>query len=71
MISIILYYGILAISVAIIKHTNVHTQILVTGFPGVYVACLVDDIPSFLDTFSGDDFTGFSVTIPHKVGKQQ
>lgn len=36
----------------------------------VYVPLLVDDMPSFLNTFSGpafkDDWLGFSVTIPHK-----
>ena len=38
------------------------------GFDGVYVPYLVDDMPSFLDTFSEPGFAGFSVTIPHKVG---
>ncbi|EEF45470.1 bifunctional 3-dehydroquinate dehydratase/shikimate dehydrogenase, chloroplastic [Ricinus communis] len=36
------------------------------GFNGVYVHLLVDDIASFLQTFSSTDFAGFSCTIPHK-----
>uniref|UniRef100_A0A7N1A3W7 Shikimate dehydrogenase n=1 Tax=Kalanchoe fedtschenkoi TaxID=63787 RepID=A0A7N1A3W7_KALFE len=36
------------------------------GFNGVYVHLLVDDVPSFLQTYSSTDFAGFSVTIPHK-----
>ncbi|KAM7463037.1 hypothetical protein LguiA_031158 [Lonicera macranthoides] len=36
------------------------------GFNGVYVHLLVDDIASFLNTYSSTDFAGFSCTIPHK-----
>ncbi|KAA8527502.1 hypothetical protein F0562_034783 [Nyssa sinensis] len=36
------------------------------GFNGVYVHLLVDDIASFLRTYSSTDFAGFSCTIPHK-----
>ncbi|CAM8911858.1 unnamed protein product [Rhodiola kirilowii] len=36
------------------------------GFNGVYVHLLVDDVSSFLQTYSSMDFAGFSVTIPHK-----
>ncbi|CAA3012052.1 bifunctional 3-dehydroquinate dehydratase shikimate dehydrogenase, chloroplastic-like isoform X2 [Olea europaea subsp. europaea] len=36
------------------------------GFNGVYLHLLVDDVPKFFRTYSSMDFTGFSVTIPHK-----
>ncbi|KAJ7955028.1 Bifunctional 3-dehydroquinate dehydratase/shikimate dehydrogenase, chloroplastic [Quillaja saponaria] len=36
------------------------------GFNGVFVHLLVDDVASFLQTYSSTDFVGFSVTIPHK-----
>lgn len=39
-----------------------------SGFDGVYVPLLVDDLARFLDAFKDyPDFAGFSVTIPHKV----
>ncbi|OMO98402.1 Dehydroquinase class I [Corchorus olitorius] len=37
-----------------------------SGFDGVYVHLLVDDLPRFLDTYSSPDFAGFSCTLPHK-----
>uniref|UniRef100_A0A5B6YYX0 shikimate dehydrogenase (NADP(+)) n=1 Tax=Davidia involucrata TaxID=16924 RepID=A0A5B6YYX0_DAVIN len=36
------------------------------GFNGIYVHLLVDDIASFIQTYSSTDFAGFSCTIPHK-----
>ena len=36
------------------------------GLNGVYVPLLVDDMPSFLATFTDLDWVGLSVTIPHK-----
>ncbi|KAJ4722264.1 bifunctional 3-dehydroquinate dehydratase/shikimate dehydrogenase, chloroplastic-like [Melia azedarach] len=36
------------------------------GFNGVYVHLLVDDIAQFFETYSSNDFAGFSCTIPHK-----
>ncbi|XP_059452287.1 bifunctional 3-dehydroquinate dehydratase/shikimate dehydrogenase, chloroplastic-like isoform X1 [Corylus avellana] len=36
------------------------------GFNGVYVPLLVDDVSTFLRTYSSTDFAGFSCTIPHK-----
>jgi len=49
------------------QHTShlQHTAVL-TGFDGVYVPLLVDDLEAFLAAFEGHDFAGFSVTIPHK-----
>lgn len=35
------------------------------GLDAVYVPLLVDELPPFLAAFP--DFSGFSVTIPHKV----
>lgn len=37
------------------------------GFDGVYIPLLVDDMDSFMATFTDTDWAGFSVTIPHKV----
>ena len=37
------------------------------GIDSVYLPLLVDNLPSFLDTYSSPDYGGFSVTIPHKV----
>ncbi|XP_030551132.1 bifunctional 3-dehydroquinate dehydratase/shikimate dehydrogenase, chloroplastic isoform X2 [Rhodamnia argentea] len=36
------------------------------GFNGVFLHLLVDDVASFLQTYSSTDFAGFSCTIPHK-----
>ncbi|KAK6254580.1 hypothetical protein SCA6_015885 [Theobroma cacao] len=36
------------------------------GFNGVYVHLLVDDLSTFLQSYSSTDFAGFSCTIPHK-----
>ncbi|KDO74995.1 hypothetical protein CISIN_1g0071512mg, partial [Citrus sinensis] len=36
------------------------------GFNGVFVHLLVDDIAKFFQTYSSNDFAGFSCTIPHK-----
>lgn len=40
--------------------------LLTTGYDGVYVPLLVDDLGDFMSAFASHDFTGFSVTIPHK-----
>ncbi|XVF32688.1 hypothetical protein REPUB_Repub17cG0104300 [Reevesia pubescens] len=37
-----------------------------TGYNGIYVPMLVDDIKEFFETYTGSDFAGFSVGIPHK-----
>ncbi|KAK8693868.1 hypothetical protein V6N13_071435 [Hibiscus sabdariffa] len=37
------------------------------GYNGIYVPLLVDDIEEFFETYSGPDFAGFSVGIPHKL----
>jgi 3-dehydroquinate dehydratase/shikimate dehydrogenase len=37
-----------------------------TGFNGVYVHLLVDNLANFLQTYCCIDFVGFSCTIPHK-----
>ncbi|KAL3849807.1 hypothetical protein ACJIZ3_011689 [Penstemon smallii] len=37
-----------------------------TGYNGIYVPLLVDDIKEFFRAYSCNDFAGFSVGIPHK-----
>uniref|UniRef100_A0A2P2KCE8 Shikimate dehydrogenase substrate binding N-terminal domain-containing protein n=1 Tax=Rhizophora mucronata TaxID=61149 RepID=A0A2P2KCE8_RHIMU len=37
-----------------------------TGYNGIYVPMLVDDIKEFFKTYTSTDFAGFSVGIPHK-----
>ncbi|KAL4320331.1 hypothetical protein GQ457_18G008130 [Hibiscus cannabinus] len=37
-----------------------------TGFNGIYLPLLVDDVSTFITTYSSPDFSGFSYTIPHK-----
>nr|AXF38107.1 3-dehydroquinate dehydratase / shikimate dehydrogenase [Bergenia purpurascens] len=37
-----------------------------TGYNGIYVPMLVDDIKEYFRVYSGTDFAGFSVGIPHK-----
>ncbi|KAI3449552.1 hypothetical protein Pfo_006217 [Paulownia fortunei] len=37
-----------------------------TGYNGIYVPLLVDDIKEFFRVYSCNDFAGFSVGIPHK-----
>ncbi|OMO55299.1 Dehydroquinase class I [Corchorus olitorius] len=37
-----------------------------TGFNGIYLPLLVDDVSNFITTYSSPDFSGFSCTIPHK-----
>lgn len=54
-----------------VKHSRspvLHNEAMAAvGFDGVYVPLLVDDMDSFMATFSALDWAGFSVTIPHKV----
>ncbi|KAJ8898668.1 hypothetical protein K2173_004702 [Erythroxylum novogranatense] len=37
-----------------------------TGYNGIYVPMLVDDVNEFFRTYTSTDFAGFSVGIPHK-----
>ncbi|XP_022844776.1 bifunctional 3-dehydroquinate dehydratase/shikimate dehydrogenase, chloroplastic-like isoform X2 [Olea europaea var. sylvestris] len=37
-----------------------------TGYNGIYVPLLVDNVEEFFKVYSCNDFTGFSVGIPHK-----
>ncbi|XP_073314912.1 bifunctional 3-dehydroquinate dehydratase/shikimate dehydrogenase, chloroplastic-like [Primulina huaijiensis] len=37
-----------------------------TGYNGIYVPLLVDDLQEFFSVYSSSDFAGFSVGIPHK-----
>ncbi|CAH8361575.1 unnamed protein product [Eruca vesicaria subsp. sativa] len=60
-------YGIIGKPVSHSKSPVVHNQAFKSvDFNGVYVHLLVDDLASFLKTYSSSDFAGFSCTIPHK-----
>ncbi|KAH0933910.1 hypothetical protein HID58_011027 [Brassica napus] len=60
-------YGIIGKPVSHSKSPIVHNQAFKSvDFNGVYVHLLVDDLASFLKTYSSADFAGFSCTIPHK-----
>ncbi|XVE62587.1 hypothetical protein DITRI_Ditri06bG0130400 [Diplodiscus trichospermus] len=37
-----------------------------TGFNGLYLPLLVDNVSKFITTYSSPDFAGYSYTIPHK-----
>ncbi|CAH8353285.1 unnamed protein product [Eruca vesicaria subsp. sativa] len=60
-------YGIIGKPVSHSKSPIVHNQAFKSvDYNGVYVHLLVDDLASFLKTYSSSDFAGFSCTIPHK-----
>ncbi|KAF3534643.1 hypothetical protein DY000_02043786 [Brassica cretica] len=60
-------YGIIGKPVSHSKSPIVHNQAFMSvDYKGVYVHLLVDDLESFLKTYSSSDFAGFSCTIPHK-----
>ena len=59
-------YGVIGSPVAHSRSPALHnTAMHAAGMDAVYVPLLVDDLQPFLDAFP--DFSGFSVTIPHKV----
>ncbi len=60
-------FGIVGNPVSHSRSPAIHNAAMSSlGFEGVYVPLLVDDMASFLETFSSNDWAGFSVTIPHK-----
>ncbi|KAH9329304.1 hypothetical protein KI387_001412 [Taxus chinensis] len=60
-------FGVIANPVGHSKGPILHNQAFrETGFNGVYVPLLVDDLADFLKVYSAPDFAGFSVGIPHK-----
>ncbi|XP_057857753.1 bifunctional 3-dehydroquinate dehydratase/shikimate dehydrogenase, chloroplastic isoform X2 [Cryptomeria japonica] len=60
-------FGVIANPVGHSKGPILHNQAFrETGFNGVYVPLLVDDLSDFLKVYSAPDFAGFSVGIPHK-----
>ncbi|KAJ3688466.1 hypothetical protein LUZ61_017630 [Rhynchospora tenuis] len=60
-------FGIIGKPVGHSKSPNLHNEAFRSvGFNAVYVPYLVDDLSSFLNTYSSPDFAGFSCTIPHK-----
>ncbi|KFK38074.1 hypothetical protein AALP_AA3G066400 [Arabis alpina] len=65
-------YGIIGKPVSHSKSPIVHNQAFKSvDYNGVYVHLLVDDLASFLQTYSSSDFAGFSCTIPHKEAALQ
>jgi hypothetical protein len=54
-----------------VKHSRspvLHNRAMASAsFDGVYVPLLVDNMDTFMSTFSEFDWAGYSVTIPHKV----
>lgn len=60
-------YGIVGKPVCHSKGPVLHnTAFRSVGFDAVYLPLLVDDFASFLNAYSSPDFTGFSITMPHK-----
>ena len=59
-------YGVIGNPVGHSRSPALHnTAMHAAGMDAVYMPLLVDDLQPFLDAFP--DFSGFSVTIPHKV----
>ncbi len=64
--SLLQVYGVIGNPVSHSRSPALHnTAMHAAGLDAVYVPLLVDDLQPFLDAFP--DFSGFSVTIPHKV----
>ena len=60
-------FGIVGNPVSHSRSPAIHNAAMSSlGFDGVYVPLLVDNMDTFLKTFSSKDWAGFSVTIPHK-----
>ncbi|XWS46730.1 hypothetical protein CRYUN_Cryun14cG0093100 [Craigia yunnanensis] len=60
-------YGLISNPVAHSKGPILHNPTFRhMGYNGIYVPMLVDDIREFFETYTGSDFAGFSVGIPHK-----
>ncbi|XP_040385190.1 bifunctional 3-dehydroquinate dehydratase/shikimate dehydrogenase, chloroplastic-like isoform X2 [Oryza brachyantha] len=60
-------FGIIGKPVGHSKSPILHNEAFRSvGLNAVYVPFLVDDLASFLSTYSSPDFAGFSCTIPHK-----
>lgn len=60
-------FGVIANPVGHSKGPILHNQAFrETGYNGVYVPLLVDNLAEFLRVYSAPDFAGFSVGIPHK-----
>ncbi|XP_022758114.1 bifunctional 3-dehydroquinate dehydratase/shikimate dehydrogenase, chloroplastic-like [Durio zibethinus] len=60
-------FGLISNPVAHSKGPILHNPTFrYTGYNGIYVPMLVDDIKEFFETYTGSDFAGFSVGIPHK-----
>ncbi len=61
-------YGVIGNPVSHSRSPQLHNAALAAaGLDSVYLPLLVDNLRSFLKTYSSSDYRGFSVTIPHKV----
>ena len=61
-------FGIIGNPVAHSRSPLIHNSAFQdTGADAVYVPLLVDDLECFLHSPTACSFSGFSVTIPHKV----
>lgn len=61
-------FGVVGNPVAHSKSPALHNAALMAaGINAVYIPYLVDNLDSFLKSYSDPSFKGFSVTIPHKV----
>lgn len=61
-------FGVIGNPVAHSRSPQLHNAAMAAaGLDSVYLPLLVDNLQSFLDTFSDSAYGGFSVTIPHKL----
>lgn len=61
-------YGVIGNPVSHSRSPQLHNAAMAAaGLDSVYMPLLVDNLQSFLNTYSSPDYKGFSVTIPHKV----
>lgn len=61
-------YGVIGNPVSHSRSPQLHNAAMAAaGLDSVYMPLLVDNLQSFLNTYSSPDYKGFSVTIPHKL----
>lgn len=61
-------FGVIGNPVAHSRSPQLHNAAMeAAGLDSVYLPFLVDNLRAFLMAYSGAEYGGFSVTIPHKV----
>ena len=61
-------FGVIGNPVAHSRSPQLHNAAMeAAGLDSVYLPFLVDNLRAFLTAYSGAEYGGFSVTIPHKV----